>query len=406
MILLLVAVMAFNCFAVPASAIAVVDDLALAAIAALAACGMTFVFAGLSQSGAIDRVKGLLSDYMDSIGDDGSNWLVSGALSMYGGKIRMASQLAARIYDFAQWLKSEYNISDNSSSVISSISGGEGFLLADGSIFSMLYAPSLSDSFTYDINFVPVVIPFNSVVEYNFANGAKIDCNITYDHSIAVFYPDGKLAYSWNYSNAAYGGSFWYSPDGTSIHLWRIDINNGNYIFSRINRYDTNLIDVFGDTVSADSESVGIDAGTITIPDSIAAEADVLLDVAGVPGVVTLDTALEYVGAAAIDGTLEVSHEVVEDLPPVVEDLTGDYTIDLTSFFPFCIPFDIYDAVTMLNGTPEAPNFRLGFEWLGQDFGIDVDLSPWDDVAVILRRMEVLAFIVGLGVATRKFIKW
>lgn len=82
------------------------------------------------------------------------------------------------------------------------------------------------------------------------------------------------------------------------------------------------------------------------------------------------------------------------------------YAIDLTKYFPFCIPFDIYDFFMCLNAAPEAPVI----EWAiplpgGEMYPMEIDLSPYDSVALLLRRLQLLLFCVGLAFKTRDLIK-
>ena len=84
----------------------------------------------------------------------------------------------------------------------------------------------------------------------------------------------------------------------------------------------------------------------------------------------------------------------------------GDYQIDLKQFFPFCIPFDLYDFFTCLNADPVAPVI----EWViplpgGGTYPLEIDLSAFDGVAQLLRRLQLLLFCVGLAFKTRDLIK-
>ena len=87
--------------------------------------------------------------------------------------------------------------------------------------------------------------------------------------------------------------------------------------------------------------------------------------------------------------------------PPLPE-----MSIDLRDFFPFCIPFDIYNLVTMFVAEPVAPVF----EWeipvprLGKSFELEIDLSAWDGIAQLFRSFELIGFIIGLGWITREKI--
>lgn len=83
-----------------------------------------------------------------------------------------------------------------------------------------------------------------------------------------------------------------------------------------------------------------------------------------------------------------------------------EMSIDLRDFFPFCIPFDIYNLVTMFVAEPVAPVF----EWeipvprLGKSFELEIDLSAWDGIAQLFRTFELIGFIIGLGWITREKI--
>lgn len=84
----------------------------------------------------------------------------------------------------------------------------------------------------------------------------------------------------------------------------------------------------------------------------------------------------------------------------------NDYAIDLTQFFPFCIPFDLYEFLSLLASDPVAPCFEwvIPVPQLDTEFPITIDLSAWDSVARLFRTMELLAFIVGLALLTRNKI--
>lgn len=93
-------------------------------------------------------------------------------------------------------------------------------------------------------------------------------------------------------------------------------------------------------------------------------------------------------------------------VPNVPSDIAA-WTFDLKDFFPFCIPFDLYDFFSVLDATPEAPQFHWELQDLsGRVYPIDIDLSAWDDLASFFRKLQLFLFITGLAAASRKFIKW
>lgn len=116
------------------------------------------------------------------------------------------------------------------------------------------------------------------------------------------------------------------------------------------------------------------------------------------------------------DGAVEPLPDVNPDIEPDVEsDIldTGNLagvTFSLSDYFPFCIPFDLIDAVRLL-ASKEAVAPR--WEWtLDVDlFGYGVhhtfvlDMSQFEDLARVMRVFETLFFVVGLIVITRNIIR-
>ena len=84
----------------------------------------------------------------------------------------------------------------------------------------------------------------------------------------------------------------------------------------------------------------------------------------------------------------------------------GMFTLDLKDIFPFCIPFDLYAFLSCLNAAPVAPviSWELALPG-GGSYPIEIDLSPFNSVAQLLRRLQLLLFIVGLAIKTRDLIK-
>lgn len=82
-----------------------------------------------------------------------------------------------------------------------------------------------------------------------------------------------------------------------------------------------------------------------------------------------------------------------------------DYRLDLTSFFPFCIPFDVARFVNVLQADPVAPlfEFELQLPFREEPYLIIIDLAPFDSLAALARRLELLGFCIALAVATRNF---
>lgn len=86
---------------------------------------------------------------------------------------------------------------------------------------------------------------------------------------------------------------------------------------------------------------------------------------------------------------------------------TGEYAIDLTQLFPFCLPFDIYRILVAFEAEPETPqiHFELVNPWSNgenaEKWEAELDLSRFDGVAALVRKLELLLYCVGLAMITR-----
>lgn len=98
----------------------------------------------------------------------------------------------------------------------------------------------------------------------------------------------------------------------------------------------------------------------------------------------------------------------IADMNYLIQGESDSYTMDLTQFFPFCIPFDVVDFCRQFQATPEAPSITFPFPYIANGGGVayiekTFDLSQFDNVAQLVRRLELVAFIVGLAFVTRNF---
>lgn len=92
----------------------------------------------------------------------------------------------------------------------------------------------------------------------------------------------------------------------------------------------------------------------------------------------------------------------------------GDFALpgnlpDITSKFPFCIPFDLVDCFSGLHtDTRKAPvwSFNLNFSSIKYSKEIKVDMSDYDKYIQIFREGVFIVFVVGLILATGKLINW
>lgn len=81
--------------------------------------------------------------------------------------------------------------------------------------------------------------------------------------------------------------------------------------------------------------------------------------------------------------------------------------VDLSKFFPFCIPFDLIHLIQALDAEPVAPKWTLKLEppIFPVEWEVVLDLSEFESLAKIFRTGETLLFVVGLILITRGIIK-
>lgn len=74
--------------------------------------------------------------------------------------------------------------------------------------------------------------------------------------------------------------------------------------------------------------------------------------------------------------------------------------------FPFCLPWDLYNVFVVLNAEPVAPKFDIPFKFdrLGIDYTFSIDLSEYEQLALISRVSLSVMFIIALILLSRKVI--
>lgn len=83
------------------------------------------------------------------------------------------------------------------------------------------------------------------------------------------------------------------------------------------------------------------------------------------------------------------------------------FLADLSSLFPFCVPFDLIRLFKVLQSAPQAPCWEipLNVPSIGLEYTFVIDMSQFDTLAQIFRACETIGFICGLILITRKLIR-
>ena len=89
------------------------------------------------------------------------------------------------------------------------------------------------------------------------------------------------------------------------------------------------------------------------------------------------------------------------------DELNSKWVVDLSKFFPFCIPFDLIYLLDVLDAEPQVPRFEIPFKFpaYGIDYTFVIDLSDFESVAAVFRTFETILFLLGLILLTRELIQ-
>lgn len=171
-----------------------------------------------------------------------------------------------------------------------------------------------------------------------------------------------------------------------------------------------------------DIPSVDSATGDVTYPDSIAYTKDAVavpypVDTEGVkvPDI-PYDKVVDQSTGKALDDTgtdtdtpSKPGEGTDTDKPSVNWPSAGDISLPklIISKFPFCIPFDVARLIGLLEADPKTPIFHVPLK-VGTILNEEIvlDLSQWDNAVRIIRWGELIAFVAGLVLVTRNYIKW
>lgn len=171
-----------------------------------------------------------------------------------------------------------------------------------------------------------------------------------------------------------------------------------------------------------DIPSVDVDTGEVTYPDNIAYTKDAVAapypigdDGVKVPDI-PFDIPVDQTSGKPMDDTgtdtdnpSKPGEGTDTDKPSVNWPSAGDISLPklIISKFPFCIPFDVARLIGLLEADPKTPIFHVPLK-VGTILNEEIvlDLSQWDNAVRIIRWGELIAFVAGLVLVTRNYIKW
>lgn len=227
-------------------------------------------------------------------------------------------------------------------------------------------------------------------------------------------YPDGDA-----WSNYGYFTNVFYVPASGSVSSGAaVSVNKDLVVGGSDLAYpsDDYLVKM------PDIPSVDTGTGEVTYPDSIAYTKDAVavpypVDTEGVkvPDI-PYDKVVDQSTGKALDDTgtdtdnpSKPGEGTDTDKPIVNWPSAGDISLPklIISKFPFCIPFDVARLIGLLEADPKTPIFHVPLK-VGTILNEEIvlDLSQWDNAVRIIRWGELIAFVAGLVLVTRNYIKW
>lgn len=283
-------------------------------------------------------------------------------------------------------------------------------------------------------------------------SGKAIDLNYE------LYYPDGtKIPYSESHNNLGWlngqwVGTRWISSDSLSKVLSTLDISEDGVLTFQ---YDSNIRgrtermtvfwpEYYGNS-SIDITESAVDIGTAVVdgaekalnPDGSITLSDGTVLYMNPDGTYTLPDSsvvtptinLNAYDDTALMGLLQQLISRINDLEyqltfekDTALDLSVDVAYDgvLSEFmlnsaimqvFPFCLPADFYRGVKLFSATPATPHFTYKIKipaiglFEGTEIVIDIDLSPFEDLAFICRWLSTFAFAFSLIFVSTKIVK-
>lgn len=164
----------------------------------------------------------------------------------------------------------------------------------------------------------------------------------------------------------------------------------GDYVMS-VPDYLTSIADLYNQALAAEA-AVPVTATDTATGVAVTDTVSIASPFEGVD-VSTSAADTDVAGALAVPAASVSAADAVQVMSP-----------DLTTIFPFCIPFDLARVLNLLAADPVIPKYHVRWEvpYFAEPIEFDIDLTPLDGVMAVARTMETLAFVVGLAISTRQ----
>lgn len=110
-------------------------------------------------------------------------------------------------------------------------------------------------------------------------------------------------------------------------------------------------------------------------------------------------------GSVNPNGDFEFKMPELGDLDPDPQSLPENFKIpNLIRKFPFCLPYDLYNLLNLLDTEPQAPRFQATITLPLFNYTLDYNLSYFDGVMVYVRNFMLALYVIGLIFITKNLI--
>lgn len=427
----------------------------------LMACG---IYPYISEDGqtfgewGAGQLRDLWNSYIDSFSDgqtpSGGTKETFDKISGFvtGKTIAIAKGFWSELRAFANWIVSEFSVTDNQTGVELVLSPVGDFLpnfngssasITPEEVFSVSFPVFSFNAGTWRYGFLTCNFPHKtlfclvrsssnaSYVAYAFTASEPSSTSQAYVFR-SVLRLDQQTGYlqssPWSFSYRR--NYIYYTPSmGSYSDTLIADVPVFSTLDDALSYAEIVLLDESPSGVTVDTTKVSVPDelpetathGGLTVPDALTPSAPAITDVIEqgvtdrtqplvIPTVVEIPADVEITD----DGTITENPVVVtpEDIP-----INADaYTLpaSITTVFPFSIPWDIYRVFQALNAEPQLPEVTIKFPALGtadEDYDVVISIPPkqWEsDIEPFLiwfRRVELVVMCVGITLAMARFIK-
>lgn len=360
------------------------------------------------------------------------DWLLSfgeAGLAVKEGKLILAQPLVENLAAFAQWVAGKYGTQAGENVVYSN----QGITFYDGSTYNFSYfldPQSAADS--YGHVFSSKEYALGTPIVYGSSETDYSEIVLSERYSVRFYEDDRRHWYGFCVDGDFQGWRNSYDKVISSVTFvtYPLGANQRPGLFFAGVYPSGNLwVNTTGDVIPLDylssdifSSALSLDvAESITIPEGLTDGQSVALDV-GATQSMEIQDILQGILDAILAGDLAASAEIVDEavepeepdppVVPLVPEGLDKLGAALTSRFPFSIPWDIYNGVTLLAAPPKAPYFEVDFlapiadrvgGWKGST-KIVLDFSEYEIIGQVCRWTSTIGFCLMLASGTKRLI--